>query len=88
MDFTGRQLWETGCWRSVSTLPKIVLVDPEGREFEQSSEGMFMDGSFGVLKEVNPGVESSGHLVFDVPPASTRSSYLEALSQVMLLWWL
>lgn len=54
--------------RTASTLPKIVLVDPEGREFEQSSKGIFMDGSFGVLKEVNPGVESSGHLVFDVPP--------------------
>jgi Domain of unknown function (DUF4352) len=54
--------------RTASTMPKIVLVDSEGREFDQSSKGMFLDGAFGVLKQVNPGVESSGHLVFDVPP--------------------
>jgi hypothetical protein len=54
--------------RTASTLPRIVLIDTQGREFQRSSKGIFMEGSFGSLKDVNPGVESRGYLVFDVPP--------------------
>jgi hypothetical protein len=56
--------------RTASTLPPVKLVDREGREYDESSKGIFMDGSFGMLKSLNPGVSSRGYVVFDVPPLS------------------
>ncbi len=54
--------------KTASTLPPVKLVDNEGREYDESSKGIFMDNSFGMLKSLNPGVSSRGYVVFDVPP--------------------
>jgi hypothetical protein len=53
--------------KTASVLPPLKLVDHEGREYDESSKGMFMHNSFGPLKELNPGVMSQGAAVFDVP---------------------
>jgi len=53
--------------RTSSTLPPLKLIDPQGREFDESSKGIFLEGSFGALKQLNPGVSSRGLVVFDVP---------------------
>jgi len=42
-------------------------VDAAGREYDESSKGIFLDDSFGMLKNLNPGVTSRGNVVFDVP---------------------
>jgi hypothetical protein len=54
--------------KTSSTLPPMKLVDAQGREYDESSKGSFTDGSFGMLKDLNPGVSSRGFVVFDVPP--------------------
>jgi hypothetical protein len=53
--------------KTASALPPMKLVDNQGREYDESSKGIFIDGSFGMLKNVNPGVSSRGYVVFDVP---------------------
>jgi hypothetical protein len=53
--------------RTSSTLPPLKLIDSEQREYDESSKGAFLEGSFGLLKSVNPGVTASGTVVFDVP---------------------
>jgi hypothetical protein len=53
--------------RTASVLPPLKLVDAQGREYEESSKGIFLQKSFGMLKSVNPGVTSDGDVVFDVP---------------------
>lgn len=52
---------------TASVLPPLKLIDPEGREYETSSKGMLLEGYFGPLKSVNPGVTSTGRVAFDVP---------------------
>lgn len=54
--------------KTASILPPLKLVDVEGRQYEESSKGMLIENSFGVLKSLNPGVSSHGYVVFDVPP--------------------
>ena len=53
--------------KTASVLAPLKLVDAEGREYDESSKGIFMDNSFGMLKNLNPGVSSRGYAVFDVP---------------------
>lgn len=53
--------------RTASVLPPLRLIDADGREYEESSKGIFIDHSFGLLKSLNPMVSSSGYAVFDVP---------------------
>jgi hypothetical protein len=53
--------------KTASVLPPLKLVDAQGREYEESSKGIFLEKSFGLLKNVNPGVTSYGDLAFDVP---------------------
>jgi len=53
--------------KSSSTLPPITLVDRQGRQYDSTSKGAFSEGFFGPLKSLNPGVESSGAVAFDVP---------------------
>lgn len=53
--------------KTASTLAPLKLVDSEGREYDESSKGVFLDNSFGIMKSVNPGVSSHGKVVFDVP---------------------
>jgi ketosteroid isomerase-like protein len=53
--------------RTSSTLPPLKLVDAQGREFDESSKGSLMNGSFDILKRLNPGVSSRGFVVFDAP---------------------
>jgi hypothetical protein len=54
--------------KTASVLPPVKLVDAQGREFEESEKGMMLEHSFGPLKSLNPTVESTGVIVFDVPP--------------------
>jgi Domain of unknown function (DUF4352)/zinc-ribbon domain len=56
--------------KTASVLAPLKLVDAEGREYDESSKGIFLDNSFGMLKSVNPGVTSSGYIAFDVPPGN------------------
>lgn len=56
--------------KTASVLPPLKLVDAEGREYDESSKGIFLEHSFGALKSLNPGVTSSGSIVFDVPRGS------------------
>jgi hypothetical protein len=53
--------------RTASVLPPLKLVDGEGREYDESSKAVLMEGSFGILKTLNPGVTGTGYVVFDVP---------------------
>jgi hypothetical protein len=53
--------------KSASVLAPVKLIDTEGREYDESSKGIFLDNSFGLLKKMNPGVSSRGYVVFDVP---------------------
>lgn len=52
---------------SASILPSLELIDAEGRTYDESDKQLFVDGSFGPLKSVNPGVSSRGYVLFDVP---------------------
>lgn len=53
--------------RTASVLPTLHLVDAQGREYDESSKGSLMQGSFDTLKTLNPGVSSRGYVVFDAP---------------------
>lgn len=53
--------------RTASMLPPAKLVDTQGREYDASSEGIWLFNSFDLLKKLNPGVTSRGYIVFDVP---------------------
>lgn|GEM_PF-2505069 len=50
-----------------SSLPSIKLIDTQGREYQESSAGALLPGTFGVWKTLNPGVGSRGDVIFDVP---------------------
>jgi hypothetical protein len=54
--------------KSPSILPSLSLIDAQGRESQESSAGAMRDEVFGPLKSLNPGVESTGWVVFDVAP--------------------
>ena len=49
------------------TFPSFKLLDDQGREYEESSERIFLEGAIGLLKTLNPNVATRGYLVFDVP---------------------
>jgi len=53
--------------KTANVLAPVKLVDSEGREYEESSKGIFLYNSFDMLKNMNPGVSSRGYIVFDVP---------------------
>jgi hypothetical protein len=53
--------------RTASILPPLELVDAQNREYDESSKGIFMPGSFDMLKKLNPTVSSRGYVVFDAP---------------------
>src|SRR5262249_43234338 len=44
------------------------LVDELGSEYECAPEAWLVEGTFGLLETLNPGVSKEGILVFDVPP--------------------
>jgi hypothetical protein len=58
--------------RTASVLPPLKLVDGANREYDQSSNEIYLEHSFGMLKSVNPGVESSGDILFDVPEGTYK----------------
>lgn len=53
---------------SASRLPPLHLVDSDGRQYDHSTEVMLIDGFFGPLEKLNPGVPKEGLVAFDVPP--------------------
>ena len=48
-------------------IPPLYLVDQLGREYETSSKGWVMKGTITSLDSLNPNVEKTGGIVFDVP---------------------
>jgi len=58
--------------RTASVLPPLKLVDNDRREYDESSKGIYLEDSFGILKSVNPGVMSLGTAVFDVPEGTYK----------------
>ena len=48
-------------------IPPFTLVDDDGNEYEASSRGWTVKGSIGLIESLNPGVNKSGLVVFDVP---------------------
>lgn len=54
--------------KSPSTFLPISLEDDAGRISTQSSAGDLQDDVFGILKTLNPGVPSTGWVIFDVAP--------------------
>ncbi len=58
--------------RTSSTLPPLKLVDAQGREYDESSKAIYEQGSIGMLKSLNPSVESRGYAVFDVPKGTYK----------------
>ncbi len=54
------------------TVPPFKLIDNEGREYQESSKGIFMDSAIGLLKNLNPNVTTHGYLVFDVPQGNYK----------------
>ena len=53
--------------REARSIAPFKLVDETGAEHEASSKAWSVEGSIGVLDSLNPGVEKSGRVVFDVP---------------------
>lgn len=59
--------------RSPSILPPFKLLDGQGREYEMSPKGRYMENIFGIpmaldfFAKLNPGVSKRGYAVFDVP---------------------
>lgn len=47
------------------------LKDQDGREYDVSGNGMFLENDLSFLKTINPGVQTDGHIVFDVPKGNT-----------------
>jgi hypothetical protein len=58
--------------RTESTLPRIVLVDDQGRGFEQSSRSFLLRNSFSILKSLNPRLKAEGLSCSTFRPVSTR----------------
>ncbi len=54
-----------------SIRPLFKLVDAAGREYDESSNEVYLD-DFDVLKQVNPTVTTRGHVAFDVPRGQYR----------------
>jgi Domain of unknown function (DUF4352)/zinc-ribbon domain len=58
---------------TASVMPPFKLVDYEGREYDETSTAtLYLPGSFGLLKTVNPGVRADGYIAFDVPRGAYR----------------
>ncbi|MGB7160935.1 MAG: DUF4352 domain-containing protein [Tepidisphaeraceae bacterium] len=53
--------------KKARTVPPFKLVDDQGREYETSTDGMFIENAFSVLEDLNPDVSKQGLVVFDVP---------------------
>lgn len=53
--------------KTPSTMPPVKLVDAQGREFNESANGAMLENSFDLIKQLNPTVQSTGVILFDVP---------------------
>ena len=61
-------IWRFGTTdKTAISPPPVKLVDSDDREYDESSKGIIMQNSIGILKSLNPGVSSRGYVVFDVP---------------------
>jgi TonB family protein len=49
------------------TIPPFKLIDEKGAEYETSSKAWIVEGSIGILHDLNPDVSTQGSVVFDVP---------------------
>jgi len=48
-------------------IPNFELTDERGATYESSSKAWAIDNSIGILDSLNPGVDKTGLIVFDVP---------------------
>lgn len=53
--------------KKARTIPPLKLIDENGAEYETDSEAIFVEGAFGLLESLNPGVSKQGLLVFHTP---------------------
>ena len=53
--------------KSSSTIPPFTLLDDQGAEHSESANRWRLKDAFGPLESLNPTVQKSGYLVFDVP---------------------
>jgi hypothetical protein len=57
--------------KKARTIPPLKLIDENGAEYETDSEAIFVEGTFGPLDSLNPGVSKQGLLVFHAPRSHT-----------------
>jgi hypothetical protein len=57
--------------KKARTIPPFILIDENGAEHETTSKSYAVDGSIGMLDDLNPGVKKQGFIIFDVPPGHT-----------------
>lgn len=57
--------------KKARTIPPLKLIDENGAEYETDSEAIFVEGTFGLLESLNPGVSKQGLLVFHAPRSHT-----------------
>jgi hypothetical protein len=69
------ELEVTNTDKSQSTLPPVKLRNSAGAEFSQSGASAFLPEAFGPLKELNPGVSSTGVVIFDVPEGTYQAEF-------------
>jgi hypothetical protein len=49
------------------TVPPFKLNDDNGAEYDASDRGLQVEGSIGIIENLNPSVSKRGYVVFDVP---------------------
>ena len=57
--------------KQARTIPPFKLIDENGAEYDQDSSAWVIDGSLGILTDLNPSVSKQGFVVFDVPKERT-----------------
>jgi RNA polymerase subunit RPABC4/transcription elongation factor Spt4 len=53
--------------KKARTIPPFKLYDENGAEYETTSKSWSVEGSIGMLEDLNPSVQKTGLIVFDVP---------------------
>jgi hypothetical protein len=53
--------------KKARTIPPFSLIDENGAEYEAAAGATMLDGSIGLIDDLNPGVSKQGFVVFDVP---------------------
>lgn len=57
--------------KKARTIPPFKLIDENGAEYDSDSSAWAVEGSLGLITDLNPSVSKQGFIVFDVPPERT-----------------